>query len=353
MDVPDRAECERRSGAEAAGEVVGIDEFDDRRPEPASAAPGPEESAARGQDLALLRRALDRLPADKREILVLSRFQNMKYEEIAAILGCEPGTVKVRVFRAMRALEQAYFTLRGGEIGMTCEETKLLLTEYWSQIARARTRSSAFEAHIATASVPCGSGAAGSDVEESRADSGIVEGVRAGAEFARRGSTKRWARIVRGWNRRRGTGCGTDSRAVAEAAGVADGGELRVAGDRIRGWLSASLGGRSRVHEAPPATELAQLTWRSKQYASNGGLSLMQQQSAGERLRGVSYAYQAPASDTEVLSALLATVNQDESVGVRLAAVDALHAVRSESGDAGGDHAVDSRSRIRRWCRSS
>src|SRR5580692_4995251 len=92
-------------------EVVGIDEFDDRRMEPVSSAPGPEESAAKGQDLVLLRRALDRLPADKRELLVLSRFQNMKYEQIAEILGCEPGTVKVRVFRAMRALEQAYFAV--------------------------------------------------------------------------------------------------------------------------------------------------------------------------------------------------------------------------------------------------
>jgi DNA-directed RNA polymerase specialized sigma24 family protein len=35
----------------------------------------------------------------------------MKYEEIATVLECEPGTVKVRVFRAMRALEQAYRTL--------------------------------------------------------------------------------------------------------------------------------------------------------------------------------------------------------------------------------------------------
>jgi RNA polymerase sigma-70 factor (ECF subfamily) len=95
------------------GEVVGIDEFDDRRPEPASDAPGPEQAAQKGQDLVLLRRALDRLPVEKREILVLSRFQDMKYEEIAAVLGCEVGTVKVRVFRAMRALEQAYFTLLG------------------------------------------------------------------------------------------------------------------------------------------------------------------------------------------------------------------------------------------------
>ena len=93
------------------GEVVGIDEFDDRRPEPATDAPGPEEIAERGQDVALLKRALDRLPSDKREILVLSRFNEMKYEEIAGVLGCEVGTVKVRVFRAMRALEQIYVTL--------------------------------------------------------------------------------------------------------------------------------------------------------------------------------------------------------------------------------------------------
>jgi RNA polymerase sigma factor (sigma-70 family) len=93
------------------GEVIGIDEFDDRRAEIVSPAAGPEENAAKNQDLALLRRALDRLPAEKRELLVLSRFQNMKYEEIATILQCEVGTVKVRVFRAMRALEQAYFLL--------------------------------------------------------------------------------------------------------------------------------------------------------------------------------------------------------------------------------------------------
>lgn len=93
------------------GEVVGIDEFDDRRPEPVSDAPGPAEAAERQQDIALLRRALDRLPEDKREILVLSRFQNMKYEEIATVLGCEVGAVKTRVFRAVRALEQIYHTL--------------------------------------------------------------------------------------------------------------------------------------------------------------------------------------------------------------------------------------------------
>ena len=53
-------------------------------------------------------------------------------------------------------------------------------------------------------------------------------------------------------------------------------------------------------------------------------LSLLQQQSASDRLRGVNFAYHVEQSDPQVLSALLTTVNHDPSVNVRLAAVDAL-----------------------------
>jgi len=53
------------------------------------------------------------LPEDKREVLVLSRFQNLRYEEIARILECEVGAVKVRVYRAVRQLEQIYNELAG------------------------------------------------------------------------------------------------------------------------------------------------------------------------------------------------------------------------------------------------
>jgi HEAT repeat protein len=55
-------------------------------------------------------------------------------------------------------------------------------------------------------------------------------------------------------------------------------------------------------------------------------LSLLQQQNASERLKGVTWSYRVDQSDTEVLSALLYTVNHDQNVNVRLAAVDALHA---------------------------
>ena len=53
-------------------------------------------------------------------------------------------------------------------------------------------------------------------------------------------------------------------------------------------------------------------------------LSLLQQQSASDRLRGVSYAYRVEPDDSQVLSALLTTVDHDSNVDVRLAAVDAL-----------------------------
>jgi len=54
-------------------------------------------------------------------------------------------------------------------------------------------------------------------------------------------------------------------------------------------------------------------------------LSLLQQQNASDRLRGVTWSYRVEQSDSEVLSALLQTVNHDPNVNVRLAAVDALH----------------------------
>ena len=64
------------------------------------------------QDLTLLRKAMERLPEDKRELLTLSRFQGLKHEEIASVVGCEVATVKVRIYRAVRALEQVYFALQ-------------------------------------------------------------------------------------------------------------------------------------------------------------------------------------------------------------------------------------------------
>ena len=73
----------------------------------------PDREFQRKQEAVLLRRALAALPGEKREVLIMSRFQELKYEEIAAILKCEVGTVKVRVYRAMRELSDRFFALSG------------------------------------------------------------------------------------------------------------------------------------------------------------------------------------------------------------------------------------------------
>lgn len=59
--------------------------------------------------------ALAALPEDKREVLILSRFQNMKYEEIAAITGCKVGTIKARVHWALKELAVLYQKRTGSE----------------------------------------------------------------------------------------------------------------------------------------------------------------------------------------------------------------------------------------------
>jgi RNA polymerase sigma factor (sigma-70 family) len=60
----------------------------------------------RASEAAFVRRALLRLPVDKREVLVLSRFHGLSYAEVGDVLGCEAGAVKVRVFRAMQQLRR-------------------------------------------------------------------------------------------------------------------------------------------------------------------------------------------------------------------------------------------------------
>ncbi len=70
------------------------------------------DTAQQSQENALLYRALMRLADDKREVLVLSRFQDLKYEEIAQLMGCEIGAVKTRVHRALQDLRDIFHQLQ-------------------------------------------------------------------------------------------------------------------------------------------------------------------------------------------------------------------------------------------------
>ncbi|MGA2327444.1 MAG: RNA polymerase sigma factor [Bryobacteraceae bacterium] len=74
--------------------------------------PSAAESLEAKQEAALVRRALAKLPQEKRELLVLSRYHGLKYEQIAEMLGCQASAVKTRVFRALGELRQIYFGMR-------------------------------------------------------------------------------------------------------------------------------------------------------------------------------------------------------------------------------------------------
>jgi RNA polymerase sigma factor (sigma-70 family) len=65
-------------------------------------------------DAALLRRALDRLSVRKREILLLSRYEDMRYKDIAELMGVSLETIKSSVHRAVKELRQIYLELQGG-----------------------------------------------------------------------------------------------------------------------------------------------------------------------------------------------------------------------------------------------
>ncbi len=76
------------------------------------AGPQPAEQAATAEDVVLLRSALARLPLEHREVLVLSRLQHLEHKEIAKLLDCSVGAVKVRAHRALKELREVYFKIR-------------------------------------------------------------------------------------------------------------------------------------------------------------------------------------------------------------------------------------------------
>jgi RNA polymerase sigma-70 factor (ECF subfamily) len=74
-------------------------------------AAGPEAQLADENEAARLQRALLGLREDKRELIVLARYREMKYEAIGEMLGVDAATIKVRVHRALKELRDIFLTL--------------------------------------------------------------------------------------------------------------------------------------------------------------------------------------------------------------------------------------------------
>jgi RNA polymerase sigma-70 factor (ECF subfamily) len=62
--------------------------------------PGPHFEIERRESYAKLLRTIQKLPESEREALLLSAAEDLKYEQIALILGCSVAAVKVRICRA-------------------------------------------------------------------------------------------------------------------------------------------------------------------------------------------------------------------------------------------------------------
>ena len=60
------------------------------------------------EDAARIHAALDQLPPEQREVLVLRFVEEMTYEQIASVVGCQLGTVRSRIFYGKQALRKAF-----------------------------------------------------------------------------------------------------------------------------------------------------------------------------------------------------------------------------------------------------
>ncbi len=78
----------------------------------------PEEARQKEEQLQLMEKALDHLPLDKKELLLLSKLQGVKYKDIAELHHCTEANVKVRVFRAVQDLKEVFMKLQAKSINI-------------------------------------------------------------------------------------------------------------------------------------------------------------------------------------------------------------------------------------------
>jgi RNA polymerase sigma-70 factor (ECF subfamily) len=95
--------------------LQGAMEFDENLFTPDSRAPNPEEVVLQNDSGSLVRKALEKLPTNFREVLILRELDGMSYKEIAEITGMAAGTVMSSLSRARVRLRQALKDLMNGD----------------------------------------------------------------------------------------------------------------------------------------------------------------------------------------------------------------------------------------------
>lgn len=75
----------------------------------------PETSAIRNVQAAHLRRMIDALPEDLRQVLVLSAIDDLNSREVGLLIGIPEGTVRTRLMRARDELQRRFEATKGGK----------------------------------------------------------------------------------------------------------------------------------------------------------------------------------------------------------------------------------------------
>ncbi len=86
-----------------AKDTIPADDIAGVRPDPGIS---PERAASVRQSSDLLQQALDALPAEYREVIVLKHIEELDYEEISAITGTSVSALKVRAHRGREMLRK-------------------------------------------------------------------------------------------------------------------------------------------------------------------------------------------------------------------------------------------------------
>lgn len=100
--------------ARARKKQVSLDDDDGQELELPDMRAMPEEQLMRKLSMQAVRRGLERLAPEHRQILIMRELGGMSYAEISSVLSLEEGTVKSRIFRARKNL--CSFLLTDGNI---------------------------------------------------------------------------------------------------------------------------------------------------------------------------------------------------------------------------------------------
>jgi RNA polymerase sigma-70 factor (ECF subfamily) len=106
-------------------------EFDENLAYPDRHARNPEEAVLQNASDTLVRKALEKLPPNFREVLILRELEGMSYREIANITGMPTGTVMSSLSRARSRLRQVLATFMTGETARSSRRIAVEGTHLW------------------------------------------------------------------------------------------------------------------------------------------------------------------------------------------------------------------------------